>query len=146
MAGGNQGGGGGGGPGGGVQNRWGRGGAGGPTPRDFEGMIRRSQDRFKRIMPRGFGGGRGVGLVVLLILVIWALTGIYRVQPDERGVVLRFGEYVYMTEPGLHYHLPAPIESVLKPSVTAVNRIHRSEERRVGKACVRKCRSRWSPK
>ncbi len=121
----NQGGGGGGpwGGGGGGQNPWGRGSSGGPTPPDFEEMIRRSQDRFKRIMPKGFGGGRGFGLIVLLVLFVWALTGIYRVQPDERGVVLRFGKFVAITDPGLHYHLPAPIETVLKPSVTTVNRI-----------------------
>src|SRR3546814_563355 len=57
----NQGGGGGGGPWGGGQNPRGRGGAGGPTPPDFEELVRRSPDRFQRLMPRGFGGGRGGG-------------------------------------------------------------------------------------
>lgn len=116
--------GGGGGPwggGGGGQNPWNRGGGSQP---DFEEMIRRSQDRFRRMMPRGFGGGRGVLLGVLALVAVWLLTGFYRVQPDEQGVVLRFGRYVGETVgPGLHYHLPAPIETVMTPSVTSVNRI-----------------------
>lgn len=86
-------------------------------------MLRRGQDRFKRIMPSGFGGGRGIALAILAIIVLWLASGIYRVQPDERGVVLRFGEYVRDAQPGLNYHLPAPIETVLTPSVTTVNRI-----------------------
>ena len=44
-------------------------------------------------------------------------------QPDEQGVVLRFGEWIRTTAPGLNYHLPGPIESVLTPKVTRVNRI-----------------------
>jgi membrane protease subunit HflK len=69
-----------------------------------------------------FGGGRGMGLALLGILVIWIGSGFYRVQPDEQGVVLRFGAYAYWTPPGLHWHLPWPIESVELPSVTRINR------------------------
>ena len=43
--------------------------------------------------------------------------------PDEQGVVLRFGKFVSTTQPGLNYHIPYPIETVLTPKVTKVNRI-----------------------
>src|SRR5262249_42471015 len=49
-------------------------------------------------------------------------SGFYRVLPDEVGVVLRFGAYNRTTQPGLNYHLPSPIETILRPSVTRVNR------------------------
>jgi membrane protease subunit HflK len=62
-------------------------------------------------------------LVLIAIIVLWLASGIYRVQPDEQGVVLRFGKFVEKTEPGLHYHLPSPIESALTPKVTRVNKI-----------------------
>jgi len=74
-------------------------------------------------MPGGIGGGAGVLGIVVIALVLWAATGIYRVQTDEQGVVLRFGEWVRTTQPGLNYHLPYPIESVETPKVTVVNRI-----------------------
>jgi membrane protease subunit HflK len=45
------------------------------------------------------------------------------VDADEQGVVLRFGKYTSMTQPGLNYHLPYPIESVMTPKVTRVNRV-----------------------
>jgi membrane protease subunit HflK len=62
--------------------------------------------------------------VIAVLLVIWGMTGFYRVQPDEHGVVLRFGQWVRTEElPGLKYHLPAPIESVLLPKVTRVNSV-----------------------
>jgi membrane protease subunit HflK len=51
------------------------------------------------------------------------LSGIYRVEPDEQGVVLRFGRWVDTVEPGLHYHLPYPISRVLVPKVTQVNQL-----------------------
>jgi len=74
-------------------------------------------------MPGGVGSGRGIALVVGALAAIWLLTGIYRVQPDEQGVVLRFGEWVRTEQPGLRYHLPSPIETVLLPKVTRINRI-----------------------
>ncbi len=55
---------------------------------------------------------------LLVILGLWILSGFYQVQPSEEGVVLRFGKYVYTTDAGLHYHLPAPIEEVIKVNVT----------------------------
>ncbi len=133
----NQGGGGGpwgsGGGGGGGQNPWssrgggsgggGGGGSGGPTPPDFEDMLRRGQDRFRQLMPRGFGGGRGIALIALVLVGVWLMTGFYRVQEDQQGVVMRFGKYVRDAGPGLHYHLPAPIETVERPSVTRINRL-----------------------
>jgi membrane protease subunit HflK len=68
-------------------------------------------------------GGRGSLLVAGLLAVAWVNAGIYKVQPDEQGVVLRFGRWVETTEPGLHYHLPWPVESVLLPKVTQVNQL-----------------------
>jgi modulator of FtsH protease HflK len=116
------GGGSGGGGSGGGGGPWGRG-TGGPTPPDFEDLFRKGQDRFRRMMPGGFGSGVGVLAIVVIIVLLWGLSGIYRVQPDEKGVVLRFGAWVRTENPGLRYHLPSPIESVIKPKVTRVNRI-----------------------
>jgi modulator of FtsH protease HflK len=110
---------------------WGgnRGSGGGQSPRgrgpqtpDFEELLRRGQDRFRRVLPGGFGTGTGIAIVAIAIVVIWLASGFYRVLPDELGVVMRFGAYNRTTQPGLNYHLPGPIESVLKPSVTRVNR------------------------
>ncbi len=70
----------------------------------------------------GFGNGRGLVALLLLVVVIWVGSGFYRVQPDEQGVVLRFGAYAYWTPPGLHWHLPWPVESVETPTVTRINR------------------------
>jgi membrane protease subunit HflK len=94
----------------------------GPQPPDFEELLRRSQDRFRRVLPGGFGTGTGIAIVIIAIVLIWLASGFYRVLPDEVGVVLRFGAYNRTTQPGLNYHLPSPIEKVLTPSVTRVNR------------------------
>jgi modulator of FtsH protease HflK len=124
----NQGGGGGpwggGGGGGGGPSPWGRpggGGFGGRKPPDIEELLRRSQDKVKRMLPGGFGSGRGVGLIVIIGIALWLASGFYRVQPDEQGVVLRFGQWVKTTNPGLNWRLPSPIESVLTPKVTRIN-------------------------
>jgi modulator of FtsH protease HflK len=124
--GGSGGGGGGGGPWGGGGSR-GPGGQGpwsrGPQPPDLEDLLRRSQDRFRKIFPGGAGGSRGVILIVIIAILVWLGSGFYRVQPDEQGVVLRFGKWVRTTQPGLNYRLPYPIESALTPKVTTVNRV-----------------------
>jgi membrane protease subunit HflK len=96
----------------------------GPQPPDFEELLRRGQDRFRRVLPQGgFGGGRRwIAIVPIAVIGLWLVSGIYTVDPDEVGVVLRFGAYNRTTGPGLNYHLPGPIEKVLKPSVTRINR------------------------
>ena len=62
-------------------------------------------------------------LGIPILLVLWLLSGIYIVRPDEQGVVRRFGKAVRITEPGPHYRIPWPIEKVDKPKVTQVRRI-----------------------
>ncbi len=52
--------------------------------------------------------------IVILLALIWLSSGFYQVQPNEQGVVLRFGAYSETTDAGLHYHLPYPIEKVVK--------------------------------
>ena len=95
----------------------------GATLPDLEQFLRRSQDKLRNILPGGNLGGRGLSLFVLVAIAIWGFSGFFRVDPDELGVVLRFGKYVRDAKPGLNYHLPYPIESVLMPKVTRVNRI-----------------------
>ena len=112
------------GQGGGGGGPWGQGGGGGQPPQDIDALIRQGRDAWRRMMPGGgASSGRALTLLVLVFGLIWAATGFYRVNPQQQGVVLRFGEWVRTSSPGLHYHLPFPIETVLKPEVTRDNRI-----------------------
>ena len=108
--------------GGGNQGPWG-GPPRGPRPPNLEDLLKGGQDRFRQIFPGGFWATSGIVFVAAAILAIWLLFGFYRVLPDEQGVVLRFGAYDRTTAPGLHYHLPPPIETVYTPKVTVVNQI-----------------------
>ena len=108
---------------GGSQGPWGGRGPTAPQPPNLEDMLRRGQDRLRQILPGGSHKGKLFGLAVAVLIGIWFLSGFYRVQADQQGVVLRFGEWVKTTQPGLNYHLPTPIETVVTPSVTRVNRI-----------------------
>lgn len=83
--------------------------------------IKNFQDKLKDLFPKK--NPASLSLIVIILLGLWTLSGFYRVGTDEQGVVTRFGEYVRTTEPGLHYHLPFPIETAFKPKVTRVNRI-----------------------
>ncbi|MGB2249814.1 MAG: protease modulator HflK, partial [Candidatus Puniceispirillaceae bacterium] len=112
------------GQGGGGGGPWGQGGGGGQPPQDIDALIRQGRDAWRRMMPGGgASSGRALTLLVLVFGLIWAATGFYRVNPQQQGVVLRFGEWVRTSSPGLHYHLPYPIETVLTPEVTRDNRI-----------------------
>jgi membrane protease subunit HflK len=110
--------------GGGGKGPWGSGPQQqGPTPPDLEEFLRRSQDKLRTVLPGGNLGGKGLSLILLAAIFIWGISGFFRVDPDELGVVLRFGKYVRDAKPGLNYHLPYPIESALTPKVTRVNSI-----------------------
>src|SRR5690606_21244748 len=107
---------------GGKRNPWG-GNKPDQGPPDLDEVFRNLRRRFGGV----FGGGRGatgggggtsaagrgfgIGMIVIALLAIWAFTGLYQVQAAERALILRFGKYVATTEPGLHWHLPWPIET-----------------------------------
>ena len=123
----NQGGGGGGWKsGGGGGGPWGQGpsggGGGGGNQPDLEELLKRSQDRIKQTIS---GGGLPGPVMLLIAAPLVALIGFYaftfRVNPDEQGVVMRFGKFVRQEPPGLHFRLPPPIEEVYKPKVTRQN-------------------------
>jgi modulator of FtsH protease HflK len=91
----------------------------GPRPPDLEEFLRRSQDKLRRMVP-GNLGSRGIALIALIAIALWGFSGFFRVEPDELGVVLRFGKYVREVQPGLNYHLPYPIETALTPPALRV--------------------------
>ena len=96
----------------------------GPTPPDIDAIIRDIQNKINKFLPGGSSsGGKPIGLILIILVFVWLASGLYRVGPDEQGVVLRFGKFVKTTQPGLHYHIPLPVESVQTPKVTKVNRI-----------------------
>jgi membrane protease subunit HflK len=116
-------------PGGGNRDPWGSN-QGGPGnqggPPDLDEIVRKLQERIGGLFgSKGPGGGNGgggpsardisaktIGIIGAGLFVLWMLTGIYIVDPAERGVVLRFGAYVQTTAPGPHWHIPWPIERV----------------------------------
>ncbi len=96
----------------------------GPMPPDIDEIIRKIQNTINKFLPGGRGsGGKSFILVIVVLGLIWIASGLYRVLPDEQGVVLRFGKFIKTTQPGLNYHIPIPIESVQTPKVTKVNRM-----------------------
>jgi len=95
----------------------------GPRPPDLEDLLRRGQDRLQQLLPGGHFSGLGIALILIGALAIWGLSGFFRVQSEELGVVLRFGKHVRTVQPGLNYHLPYPIETVLLPKALRVNAI-----------------------
>ena len=97
---------------------------GGQRPPNIDEVIEKVQKLINKFIPGGkSGGSKPVIFGLILLIVIWAFSGLYRVLPDEQGVVLRFGKFVKTTQPGLNYHIPFPVESVLTPKVTKVKRI-----------------------
>ena len=128
-AGGNGGGSGGGGP----KSPWGEGPPRRPTPGrgptgrgEFDDFIRRSQDKLRGSLP---GRGRSFTsipwlLIAAIVLGIWLFaTATYRVQAQERGVVMRFGKYIETTGPGFHFKLPAPVDTVILKKVEQINSV-----------------------
>ncbi len=114
------------------QSPWGTppgGGAGGNgsgtrrEPPNIDDVIKNLQKTFNKFSGGKSGGSRPFVIGLIILLVLWTASGLYRVLPDEQGVVLRFGKFVKTTQPGLHYHFPAPFERALTPKVTKVNRI-----------------------
>jgi membrane protease subunit HflK len=66
-----------------------------------------------------------VGLILGVLLIGgWLASGFYQINPDEQGIVLRFGKWIKTTEPGWHYHIPYPVDKVLKPKITVTNQIN----------------------
>ncbi len=90
-----------------------------PSSAGFGGF---SPDPLKRIKDFGANGNKGFFWLAGGLVLLWLLSGIYIINPDEEGIVLRFGKFVRSVGPGPHYCLPYPIESVYKPKVTQVMR------------------------
>ena len=124
--------------GGGNQGPWGQGpwgqgggprrpnqGGRGPTPPDLDDLIRKSQDKLKQVMPQGSRFGWLIPIALVALLVVY--NSVYQVQPDERGVVLRFGTFNRVADPGLHFAL-WPVETMDKPRVGAVRQINIGNE------------------
>ncbi len=121
----------------GGRGPWGQGpnggrGGGGPQPPDLEDLLKRGQDRFKSVLPGNIGGS-GIAILAVILLAVWGFSGIYLVRADEVGVVTRFGEFkgeiAGIKQPGLHYHLPYPIENVRTVKVLTINQFDIGFER-----------------
>jgi membrane protease subunit HflK len=105
---------------------WGQGpssGGGGNQPPDLEEILKRSQDRLKQAMP----GGIGTAGFLIILLAILAVVGFFgftvRINPNEVGVVQRFGKLDRELPPGLNFRLPPPIEKVSIVNFTSQNRV-----------------------
>jgi len=108
-------------------NRGNNGGNDGPP--DLDEVFKKFMDKLNGVLGGSGGGSRGTssgnnaaGIIVLLVIagIIWLLTGTYKIAEAERGVVLRFGKHAYTVESGLHWHMPSPIEKVLKVDVSNI--------------------------
>lgn len=125
-------------PGGGNRDPWG-GRRGEEGPPDLDEVARKFKKRFKQLFRKGDGGGGddgdgggsgrggprmiGIAIIVVVLLIIWLASGFYVIEQGWRGVETRFGEYTRTTLPGLHWHLPWPIEDMIPVNVRKRRRI-----------------------
>jgi len=126
-------------PGGGSKDPWSGKGGGDQGPPDLDEVVRKLQERLGGLFggkkrgpgePGGGGGatssgggisGKTIGIIAAIAFVGWLASGIYIIEPAERGVILRFGAYTEMTEPGPHWRLPYPIETVRVVNVDEIS-------------------------
>jgi modulator of FtsH protease HflK len=114
-------------PGGEKRNPWNR-----PqqAQNDLDDVLRNFQRRLSALFGRGGGGSnlgsgqsspgfsKGFSSIIVLIIAVWVGSGLYRVDAQERAVILRFGKYIQSTGPGYNWHLPWPIEQKLIVNVS----------------------------
>ncbi len=94
----------------------GRPGNGAMTPPELEDIIRQGQQRFKQMMLGG--GSRGLGVIVIIILLATgAWSAFYTVPSDSVAVIQRFGKYLKDVPPGLHFKFPFGIDTAIKVPV-----------------------------
>jgi len=121
-------------PGGnGDKDPWGGNRGGNQGPPDLDELFKNLQKKFGGLFGGKGGGNRGgsigsggtvgISIVAIILLVIWCATGFYKVEEAERGVILRFGKHVDTVQKGLHWHLPTPIEKVIKVDITKVHTV-----------------------
>jgi membrane protease subunit HflK len=102
--------------------------------RDFDNLLRRGQEKLRSSMGGGGGGSGGssfdpfggtswIWIAGALVAAWIAFSSFYRVDAQERGIVLRFGRFVETTDPGLHFKLPFPIDTVLLRKVEQINSV-----------------------
>ena len=107
------------------QNPWG---GNKQTPPELEEVIKDFKNKFNTRFGGGSSGKGGVSKAakgsfkyfIILAVLLWLLSGIYIIDPAERGVVLRFGAFQNSTSQGPHWHIPYPIETVYKVNVERI--------------------------
>lgn len=98
---------------------------GGNEPPNLDELLRKAQQNFQGILPGNMNGGFVVAGAFLVILVLWLSSGLYVVNPGENAVIQRFGKWVSTkTEPGLGYHLPAPLETSALINIAEIRRMN----------------------
>ncbi|MEE2692895.1 MAG: FtsH protease activity modulator HflK [Pseudomonadota bacterium] len=107
-------------------------GGGRSEPPDLEELLKASRQRLKRAFPRGGGNGGGGGpgaprlsrnslaLAGAAVVGLWVVSGFYQVDADELAVVTTFGKYSAITSPGLHWHVPMPVQNARREKVTSL--------------------------
>lgn len=132
-------------PGNGGKDPWGNRGKDGPP--DLDEVVRNMQRKLGGMFGGKGGEGRdkkpegtgsfGFGLIILIAIVVWLGSGIYIIDPAERGVVLRFGQYNSTAMPGPHWHIPWPVDKVEVVNVEGIRTVeigYRSNGGRTGSA------------
>lgn len=124
-------------PGGDKKDPW-TGGNNDGGPPDIDEVVRKLQQRINGFFggkknsgdssgSSSGGGGLGLGVLAVILLIVWGLTGFYIVEAPERGVVFRFGKYVEITQPGLNWRMPFPIGTVETVNVDQIDSLsHRA--------------------
>ena len=98
-------------------------------PPDLDEAIRNFQKKLSGIFGGGNkgsgssstpGGGIGLSLIAIIVVGLWAASGIYKIEQAERGIIMQFGAYKETVQSGLHWHIPRPIQNVIKVNVAKV--------------------------
>ena len=87
---------------------------------DLDKVLEKFKNKFSSYFSKG---PKGFLIAIFVLLFFWVVSGFYTISPEEQGVVLRFGKYTSISSPGLNYHIPTPIEKVIKVPVTVTRSV-----------------------